>query len=279
MMPTPSETRSPTAAPPGECRVLVATDLGPNAESPLRIAHSRALAAGGAMAVVHVVDGDAAIAGADAALRALLRDTLGSAGDDVDVRVVIGDPAEQIAAMATAWNASLLIVGRSEPPSGVIARMFAPGAVARLVRNAPCDVLVSGRAPATGRIVVGINLDEPSVPILRAAAAEQARRPVTVYAIHCVEDGVAPSARHAQVPAALERAAADVGLTAVPSVVEDDPSRGLVATAKELAADLIIVGSHGEAGRARLLLGSIAQDVVEVAPCPVLVVRMPDAPH
>jgi len=120
---------------------------------------------------------------------------------------------------------------------------------------------------------------DAAVPILRAAAAEQARRPVTVYAVHCVEDGIVSSATRAQVPAALQRAADDVGLRAVPSVVEDDPSRGLVAVAKELAADLIIVGSHGEAGRARLLLGSVAQDVVEVAPCPVLVVRMPDAPH
>jgi nucleotide-binding universal stress UspA family protein len=70
-----------------------------------------------------------------------------------------------------------------------------------------------------------------------------------------------------------------VGLTAQPQVVADLPSSGLLAAARELAADLIIVGSHGAAGRARLMLGSVAQDVVEDAPCPVLVVRLPDQPH
>ena len=44
-------------------------------------------------------------------------------------------------------------------------------------------------------------------------------------------------------------------------------------TAKELGADLIVVGTHGRRGLSRALLGSVAETVVRTAPCPVLAVR------
>jgi nucleotide-binding universal stress UspA family protein len=274
----------PSSTPRGTgSRVLVATDLGPTAESTLRIAHARASASGGRIAVVHVSpsdDDDGSDRDTADQLRALVRDVVGSEADAVDIRILHGDPAAEIAAVATTWAASLLVIGRAEPSRGVVARMFAPGVVVRLIRNAPCDVLVSGRAPATGRVVVGSDLEDPALPILRAAAAEQARRAVTVYAVHCIDTPeLAPVAGADGTYRRLAAAAAEVGLAAVPQVVSEVTAEGLVAVARELAADLIIVGSHGEAGRARLLMGSVAQDVVEDAPCPVLVVRLPDAPH
>ena len=39
--------------------------------------------------------------------------------------------------------------------------------------------------------------------------------------------------------------------------------------------DLIIMGTHGRSGIAHVLLGSVAEQVVRVAPCPVLLVRAP----
>jgi len=48
--------------------------------------------------------------------------------------------------------------------------------------------------------------------------------------------------------------------------------------ASDLEADLVIVGTHGRRGAARLLLGSTAESVVRLAPCPVLVER-PKTPH
>ncbi len=45
------------------------------------------------------------------------------------------------------------------------------------------------------------------------------------------------------------------------------------ATATEVGADLIVMGTHGRRGVSRLLHGSVAESVVRTAPCPVLLVR------
>jgi nucleotide-binding universal stress UspA family protein len=52
-----------------------------------------------------------------------------------------------------------------------------------------------------------------------------------------------------------------------------DPAEEIVALAKELEADLIVIGSRGHGRVAGLLLGSVAQKVLAHAACPVLVVR------
>jgi len=44
-------------------------------------------------------------------------------------------------------------------------------------------------------------------------------------------------------------------------------------TAKEVGADLIVMGTHGRRGVSRALLGSVAETVVRTAPCPVLTIR------
>jgi nucleotide-binding universal stress UspA family protein len=48
--------------------------------------------------------------------------------------------------------------------------------------------------------------------------------------------------------------------------------------AADLEADIVVVGTHGRSGISRLLLGSVAQAVVKLAPCPVLVVRPKSIP-
>jgi nucleotide-binding universal stress UspA family protein len=58
-----------------------------------------------------------------------------------------------------------------------------------------------------------------------------------------------------------------------PHVRVGAPSDEIVTLAKELDADLVIVGTHGRLGVKRLLLGSVAEAVVRKATCPVLVVK------
>ena len=52
-----------------------------------------------------------------------------------------------------------------------------------------------------------------------------------------------------------------------------DPSTEIVDFAKAIAADLIVLPSHGKKGISRFLLGSVAERVVRLSPCPVLVIK------
>jgi nucleotide-binding universal stress UspA family protein len=52
-----------------------------------------------------------------------------------------------------------------------------------------------------------------------------------------------------------------------------DPGRAIEAEAKELGADLIVVGTHARGALGRTVLGSVSTHVVHHAPCDVLVVR------
>jgi nucleotide-binding universal stress UspA family protein len=47
----------------------------------------------------------------------------------------------------------------------------------------------------------------------------------------------------------------------------------IVDVAKEIGADLIVMGTHGRRGVRRALLGSIAEGVLRTAHCPVLTIR------
>ncbi len=57
------------------------------------------------------------------------------------------------------------------------------------------------------------------------------------------------------------------------TVEEVSASEGIVKTAQDRGADLIVIGSHGRSGVARLVMGSVAHKVVSQSPVPVLVSR------
>ena len=72
----------------------------------------------------------------------------------------------------------------------------------------------------------------------------------------------------------LERTAAALTSTAVDKRIEvGDVSGTICKVADELKVDVIVVGSHGRGAIERLLLGSVSDQVVRHAPCPVLVIR------
>ena len=52
-----------------------------------------------------------------------------------------------------------------------------------------------------------------------------------------------------------------------------DPGNQIVDFAERISAELIVIPSHGRTGIERLLLGSVAERVARLAPCPVLVLR------
>jgi hypothetical protein len=51
------------------------------------------------------------------------------------------------------------------------------------------------------------------------------------------------------------------------------PAEEVAQLAADVEADLVVVGTHGRRGLSRTLLGSVAEVVTRLAPCPVLVVR------
>jgi universal stress protein A len=51
------------------------------------------------------------------------------------------------------------------------------------------------------------------------------------------------------------------------------PFEEIVKVAEEERADMIVMGTHGRGGLNRMLLGSVAERVIRLAPCPVLTVR------
>ena len=57
-----------------------------------------------------------------------------------------------------------------------------------------------------------------------------------------------------------------------------EPSTAIINTAREIGADLIVIGTHGRRGVRRMLLGSVAETVLRSAPCPVLAIRLPSEP-
>jgi nucleotide-binding universal stress UspA family protein len=78
----------------------------------------------------------------------------------------------------------------------------------------------------------------------------------------------------ANILAAVKREAEAGGIAAdVVHMADQYPAEGIIATAKEKGADLIVMASHGRRGISRLLIGSQTNQVVVHSTIPVLVVR------
>jgi nucleotide-binding universal stress UspA family protein len=92
-----------------------------------------------------------------------------------------------------------------------------------------------------------------------------------------IVDAVAIAAKiRAGAAEALGAVAAEAGVART-EVLEGAPAASIVERARGLPADLVVLGTHGRSGVSRLFLGSVAERVVRLAPCDVLVVRAREA--
>ena len=87
-------------------------------------------------------------------------------------------------------------------------------------------------------------------------------------------------AEHAAGVALLDRAVAILeaqGIEPVDRIVEraSSASEAILTHARRGAFDLIVMGTHGRKGLSRLVMGSVAEQVLRDAPCPVLTVHLP----
>ncbi len=139
-------------------------------------------------------------------------------------------------------------------------------------------------------VVVGMDGSRLSELALEQAASLSAQHVGATIHVVSVVDGYDPMGRmeYAADRGALdlsrERAALDARLTAmrvsqpslpelVPHVLAGPPAREIVRIAAHHEADLIIVGTHGRKGVERLMLGSVAAEILKIARCSVLAVR------
>jgi len=72
---------------------------------------------------------------------------------------------------------------------------------------------------------------------------------------------------------ALAGRAKAAGVPTKTFLVEGHPTKEVTRFARKLHADLLVIGTHGRTGFAKLFLGSIASQIIATAKCPVMTVR------
>jgi nucleotide-binding universal stress UspA family protein len=144
-------------------------------------------------------------------------------------------------------------------------------------------------------ILIATDFEEASLSAL-AYARELARRfEATLHVIHVVDDVGARTVTAAGLPydvsrmqtdleqderERLDRLVTDEDRTAlrakVVQVVSLSPAHEIVTYAAAEKIDLVVLGTHGRGALQHLVMGSVAERVVRLAPCPVLTVRHPE---
>jgi nucleotide-binding universal stress UspA family protein len=112
-----------------------------------------------------------------------------------------------------------------------------------------------------------VTVVEPQVPLATAAAAD-----VYVPLYERMRATLREDA-YGRIQGALNRLQARHDLKASYDLREGDVKRALLDAIREWKADLVIAGSRGASGLARLFLGSVCHTLVSHAPCNVEIVK------
>ncbi len=214
-------------------------------------------------------------------------------GVRVEGFVMRGRAASTIIDEAAAMEADLIVLGSRG--HGRIATMLLGSTAAEVAFRAPCPVLVA-RGDRLGPIVFA---DDGS-PSARTAETVLTRWPIfagtevsvvtvahvgfpvaaayTASAYGQVLDSYSESAEETRASVREESSSAagrlaEAGLDARAFALEGDAATELVGFATDRAIGTIVMGTRGHTGLARILLGSVARNVLLHAPCSVLVVR------
>jgi universal stress protein A len=204
------------------------------------------------------------------------------------VRAVVdsGTPHAGLLAQADATSAGLIVMG--------------PGRTAdRVVRHATVPTMIARHSPR-GIVIGATDFSDPSLPALELAAAEARRRGAQLKLLHVVDIGTSalaggPGAIGAGLPfghgipdisiraiddlqtaahGKLQDALIHFGIDGEAIAKAGPAAQAIVDLAASTSAELIVMGTHGRTGLARLTLGSTAEAVIRSAPCSVLVVRL-----
>lgn len=214
-------------------------------------------------------------------ITSLAVERLKEVGIPAEVVVTRGDPRFLIPFFARKWSSDLIFVRAHVRKSF---EHWMVGSVARsVVTSAPCTVqIVRNRTKdhaqtldSARRVLLATDGSETSM----AAALALAGRPWpegSEFSIVTVEEPwlIRPPSTMINVNSA-EEVLASAGLKATALVLSGNPKEVILEAGKKWNADLIVVGSHGQRGFKRLLLGSVSEAVAMNAHCSVVVVRDP----
>lgn len=219
---------------------------------------------------------------------------LQGSGAAIELAVVSGNPAHAILEAASAHEVDCIAIG-AMGETGLLSYLL--GSVAeRVLRHAKVPVLLARPIRSELReVIAAVDQSEVSEAVARAAAwlplPEQTElRLMTVIPPRESLVSVAPtvwSGLAGELNQALDSSLAgaeehlrDLGRmlqhtrrSVAAEVVHGDAATAILAAADRNNADLIILGSHGEGGVDRWLLGSVSERVARHANCSVLVVH------
>jgi monovalent cation/proton antiporter MnhG/PhaG subunit len=195
-----------------------------------------------------------------------------------------GDPAGAIAAEAAALEADLVVVGSRG--LGPVQALLAGSVVEAVLDTAPGPVLVA-RGPAVRSVLLATDGSETSDAAIEVVARWPMFEDVPVRVLSVATNashygdvrtsgtlrGAAETARRQRVADAAAMRLRKAGRRAMPRVRSGDAVATIRSVARAESVDLIVVGSRGRTGLGRILLGSVARDVLSSTDCSVLIVR------
>ena len=133
--------------------------------------------------------------------------------------------------------------------------------------------------PIFSHVLVATDLSVTSWHALQSAADLASRLGARLTVLHVVTPRpypypVPPSDRAIEdARSQLADEVASLGGGAEAMLREGSPAEGIVSAARDIGADLVVVGSRGDRGARRALLGSVAEHVMRLSPVPVLTVH------
>jgi nucleotide-binding universal stress UspA family protein len=199
--------------------------------------------------------------------------------------IVADSVPEAVAEYARENEADLIVMGTARR-SG-LRTLFPQSTASAVVRQAPCPVLTvldeADNVPGPiDEIFVPYDFSEPAADALRYGEALAELYGATVTLVHVIHDLTVPMEYEVDVPemaTANVQSRAEAALQEVASdrhrvlVTTGNPGRRIVEVTEEHDADLLVLSTHGRTGLRRLLIGSVAEQVIRRAPCPVFTAK------
>lgn len=207
-----------------------------------------------------------------------------------------GEAADEICQAAGERHADLVVI--ASHGLGGIQHAFVGSTAERVVRRAPCPVLTvrdrvlrnKGEGTASfdlKRILVTTDFSEASKQAFPYALALARKFEASLLLLYVVpahlpaelshigivlEEGRLLAEARERMPR-FRQAELDPHLRVDTLVLNGGPAHEICRAAETQGADLILMATHGHTGLKHFLLGSVTENVVRHAPCPVLVVR------